>query len=239
MKDPIADASALLGEGPIPEPQAPRSTEDSVTDGQWWTLFEDPPATPPRRRGIRVIAAIVLACVACIAVAAVLVMVLPNDTGDDPEASPQRAQSSASSADTSSERRLLRSIPSGYPPDRCASTPSPNGVVSVACGASAAPDGPASATFTLVRDKRSLTAAFDDVVRSMTVVNCPGNIQSPGAWYATAAPQLSRGMLVCGFSKDIPIIAWTNEGKQLVSIVRDTKAGGTIDDLYRWWSVQS
>ena len=39
--------------------------------------------------------------------------------------------------------------------------------------------------------------AFGAVVGDMQVVNCPGNIQSPGAWRRNATPQLVSGTLVC------------------------------------------
>ena len=50
-----------------------------------------------------------------------------------------------------------------------------------------------------MRDKAALQTAFDGVTRGMAVVNCPGNIQSPGPWRRNATPQHVSGTLVCGF----------------------------------------
>jgi hypothetical protein len=56
----------------------------------------------------------------------------------------------------------------------------------------------------LFEDDAALDAAFGAVVGNTRVVNCPGNIQSPGAWRRNATPQQVTGTLVCGFRDDVP-----------------------------------
>ena len=52
------------------------------------------------------------------------------------------------------------------------------------------------------------------------VVNCPGNIQSPGAWRRNATPQQVSGTLVCGFRGGVPTLAWTDDAKLMLSLGR-------------------
>ena len=87
------------------------------------------------------------------------------------------------------------------------------------------PGGPLSATYTLVSDKAALDAAFDDIVRASTRVNCPGNIQSPGPWRRNATPQKTSGVLFCGIQEARPTVVWTDDDDLLVSTVQSGRRG--------------
>jgi hypothetical protein len=53
----------------------------------------------------------------------------------------------------------------------------------------------------MVRDDTALTAAFGGALRRLDIVNCPGNIQSPGPWHSNAAPQKRSSTLIGGFPR--------------------------------------
>jgi hypothetical protein len=71
------------------------------------------------------------------------------------------------------------------------------------------------------------------------VVNCPGNIQSPGPWRRNATPQQVSGTLVCGLQASRPTLAWTDDIVLLLGVVRADATGPTLDQLYAWWSTHS
>ncbi|MBB5167591.1 hypothetical protein [Mycobacterium sp. AZCC_0083] len=76
-------------------------------------------------------------------------------------------------------------------------------------------------------------------MQSLRIVNCPGNVQSPGPWHTNATPDRSTGTLVCGLRGGMPTVAWTRDDEQLVSVAEAAQHGSTLEDLYRWWSAQS
>ena len=80
---------------------------------------------------------------------------------------------------------------------------------------------------------------FDDVINTSSVVNCPGNIQSPGPWRRNATPQQVAGTLVCGFQQSKPTVAWTTDAEMLVSEVQSGPQGPNMVQLYTWWASHS
>ncbi|MBS4728066.1 serine/threonine protein kinase [Mycobacterium sp. SM1] len=139
-----------------------------------------------------------------------------------------------------SQARLFGLLPPGYPPDACKPIAPPKDALAVmSCGANADPGGPPSATYTLLRDLAALRVAFDGIVRSTTVVACPGGIQSPGPWHHNATPQETAGTLVCGFQQERPTLAWTNNAELLVSVIYAGPQEPTLDELYAWWTSHS
>jgi hypothetical protein len=142
------------------------------------------------------------------------------------------------SADPGVEDRLLHLLPPGYLPTECAPAVTRDATARIACGQSSNPGGPASATFTLVRDQAALRAAYSEIVRGLDIVSCPGSIQSPGPWHTNATPEQPSGTLVCGFKDDVATVAWTKDGDLLVSVISADRQGPTLDDLYQWWSAQ-
>jgi serine/threonine-protein kinase len=128
----------------------------------------------------------------------------------------------------------------GYPSSACTPADVPGTALArVDCSGNVDAGGPPSATYTLLGDKGALSAAFDAEVRDTRVVNCPGNIQSPGPWRRNATPQRINGTLVCGFSGDVPTLAWTDEDDLLLSSVDGATGGPNLDQLYVWWSSHS
>ena len=146
----------------------------------------------------------------------------------------------STSTDREAQARLLRLLPAGYPSGSCKPVAAAEGVLAeVNCARNIDPGGPLSATYTLVSDKAALDAAFDDIVRASTRVNCPGNIQSPGPWRRNATPQKTSGVLFCGIQEDRPTVVWTDVDDLLVSTVQSGPQGPTFDQLYAWWSSHS
>jgi hypothetical protein len=142
--------------------------------------------------------------------------------------------------DTEAQAKLLRLLPPGYPSSSCKQVDPPkDALAEVDCTQNADTDGPPSATYTLMRDKAALQAAFDVVVGGTDVVNCPANIQSPGPWRRNATPQQVSGTLVCGLQESRPTLAWTDDIVLLLGVVRADAEGPTLDQLYAWWSTHS
>lgn len=139
-----------------------------------------------------------------------------------------------------SQAKLFQLLPAGYPPDACKpSSPPNNALAKVFCGPNTDPDGPPSATYTLFPDKVSVRAAFDRLSTTSAPVDCPGRIQSPGPWHRNATPDQISGMLLCGSQQNNPVVMWSNEEAQLLSVVQTDAEGPTLDQLYMWWSTHS
>ncbi len=107
------------------------------------------------------------------------------------------------------------------------------------CGINSDPGGPTAAIFTLAVDKPALDAGLAGAIRPDSVVICPGNIQSPGPWRRNATPEQVSGTLVCGVQRDIPTVAWSDDQRLLLAVVRSDPPGPALDQLYAWWSSHS
>jgi hypothetical protein len=94
-------------------------------------------------------------------------------------------------------------------------------------------------TAPLTVDPRTTPVKSDGVTRGTAVVNCPGNIQSPGPWRRNATPRQVSGTLVCGLQQSRPTVAWTDDIVLLLGVVRADDKGPTLDQLYAWWSSHS
>lgn len=138
------------------------------------------------------------------------------------------------------ETRLMGMLPKGYGKDACETVVPPNGALAqLSCKENADPGGPLAATYTLAKDDESLKAVFDDVVSTSSVVDCPGNIQSPGPWRRNASPDQVAGTLVCGFQQSKPTVAWTTDADLMVSEVQSGPQGPNMVQLYTWWASHS
>lgn len=197
-------------------------------------LTVDPRVVAPNAKQFRV--GPVLAGVAAVAVVGLVAWLLwPSSGGSD--AAPSTAPTTANSE---AQRKLSDILPLGYPTSACTPADVPQSAVAkVNCTRNADAGGPPSAAYTLLRDKASLSSAFDAQVRDTRVVNCPGNIQSPGPWRRNATPQQVSGTLVCGFSGDVPALAWTDDAHLLLGSVDGAVSGPNLDQLYVWWSSHS
>jgi hypothetical protein len=226
-----------------PAPWSGGTSGYSTSTGDWWTLFTE--AQRPRRNRRRSLdfgrGAVVVITAAAIAVTAAVTWLLPetnvfDQRNDGPSAPPGSHVASSDGAFS----QLSQLLPSGYTRANCtAATVPENALAKAVCGQNSDSGGPASATFTMVRDDTALTAAFGEAVRHLDIVNCPGEIQSPGPWHSNAAPQKSSGTVVCGFQGGVPTTAWTTDGARLFSAVQGSRTGSTLDGLFRWWSSQS
>ena len=142
--------------------------------------------------------------------------------------------------DADAQAKLLRSLPPGYPPDSCAQVDPPTGASArVDCTHNADADGPPSATYTLVRDKAALQAAFDGVVRGSLGRDMPREHTVTGTVAAqchTATGQWHPGVRL---QQNRPTLAWTDDVALLLGVVRADDKGPTLDRLYAWWSSHS
>lgn len=161
----------------------------------------------------------------------------PQQARPEPPLTSSPAPPPTSSAD---DLRLSRQLPRGYPAGACETAPAPEGVLSrVNCVRNVDPDGPASATFSLVGDPAKLDKLFQDTIGATVRVDCPGNIQSPGPWRRNATPDRISGQLYCGLLNGQPTVVWTDAEKMTVSAVRAGPDGPTFPQLYAWWSSHS
>ena len=216
----------------------PGSTSgSSAPAGEWWNRFAE--ANQPRRSRLPLITAAIVA----LAVIGTVVVVhwlttQPADSNSTVNRSSAPTTQLGQSEDPGVEDRLLHLLPPGYVPAECAPVVTADAMARIACGQSPNPGGPALATFTLVRDHAALRAAYNEIVRRLDIVSCPGGIQSPGPWHTNATPAQPSGTLVCGFKDDVATVAWTKDGDLLVSVISADRQGPTLDDLYQWWSAQ-
>jgi hypothetical protein len=166
----------------------------------------------------------------------------PNTASTNPitTTAPASPSPDAEPADPVARGRLLSLLPPGYAADACKPAALPRGALAkLSCEKNSDPGGPLSSTYTLVRDKAALGGTFDASVGASKVVNCPGNIQSPGPWRRNATPQQTSGTLVCAFQQGVPSVAWTTDADLLVSSVQGDPGGPNLDELYAWWSTHS
>lgn len=148
---------------------------------QWEPRYDAPMSVNPRpvQRDRRPVVMSV-AAVAGIVVLGIVVWVFwpSSDSGDDSDAATTSTTQSESPPEA--EARLLGMLPPGYPEGSCEAVVPVNGALAqVSCDKNADPGGPLAATYTLAGDDESLKVLFDEVLSATSVVNCPGNIQSP------------------------------------------------------------
>ncbi|TDL05011.1 hypothetical protein EUA04_20865 [Mycolicibacterium obuense] len=154
----------------------PRRSSTSA-DGR----FDAPLSVTPRpvRRDNRPVVLIAVATVAVVALGAIAWMFWPSSDGSD-TAGGDDAPTSTRESSEQAQARLLQMLPPGYAPDSCETVvPAQGALAQVSCGANTDPGGPLTATYTLAADKAAAKDLFDNVVSTSSVVDCPGNIQSP------------------------------------------------------------
>jgi hypothetical protein len=191
------------------------------------------PVRRPERKPIVLLGVVSLLIVVVVG-ALVFWLVRPSTDGDS---APPSVTPTTPSPDTD---RLLRLVPAGYPSDACKPVGAPkDALAQVSCDKNSDTGGPLSATYTLVENKAALDAAFNSIVQASTMVNCPGNIQSPGPWRRNATPEKTSGVLFCGLQDGRPTVAWTDDARFVVSDVQSGPGGPTFDELYAWWSSHS
>jgi serine/threonine-protein kinase len=202
-------------------------------------LTVDPRAVTARPKSFPV--APVAAAAAAAVIMAVLAAWLMWPSSDRSGSSIATAPSStAPPVNSQAQQRLRGALPPGYSSDACTPADVPQAAVAkFSCTRNSDAGGPPASTFTLFTDETALDSAFGAVVGNTQVVNCPGNIQSPGAWRRNATPQQVSGTLVCGFRAGIPTLTWTDGDKLLLASVDGAEDGPNLDQLYVWWSSHS
>jgi hypothetical protein len=192
-------------------------------------LAVDPRTTTVKRQGNQ--STVVAAAVSGVALVGILGWVLwPSAT----------SASSTATVDAEAQNRLTALLPAGYSEDACTPAEGPKGAVAmVNCTKNTDAGGPPSATYALMKDEAALSAAVDAALADADVVDCPGNIQSPGPWRRNATPQKVAGTLVCGMPHGQPQVVWTNDAQLVLNVVRAGPEGPTLDQMYAWWSDHS
>jgi serine/threonine-protein kinase len=139
-----------------------------------------------------------------------------------------------------SQARLASLLPAGYPPGTCNPvTPPKTALAKTSCDKNSDPYGPPSGTFLLFPDAAAQHDAFNRIVQSTNIIECPGRIQSPGPWHRNVAPEKNSGTLLCGSQHGNATVAWTNDSELRVSIVQAESQGPTLEQLYAWWTMHS
>ncbi|WP_396918272.1 hypothetical protein [Mycolicibacterium sp.] len=183
-----------------------------------------------------------LAAIALIVVIALVVWLVPSDRGAESASGSTSSEASPAVPDPAvkeAQARLSELIPAGYPAGSCKPTPAPSfAVAAMTCEKNSDPGGPVTATYTLTRSRQDLSAAFNEIVKKSVTVECPGRIQSPGPWRRNATPQQVSGTLFCGMQGQ-PVVAWTDDARLLLSVVRADARQPTLPQLYSWWSSHS
>ncbi|BBY96373.1 hypothetical protein MGALJ_60420 (plasmid) [Mycobacterium gallinarum] len=238
-----ADSSASQGEQArhaITAPSNPLSARPAEIGRSY---YEQIRVTPVPRRVPRVQRPIVIlwAVFAVVATTAAILwatLLWPASEPDRPSAA--TSTTPATSSPPSVPAALARLLPPGYPRGACTPLPAASDVTAaVTCGPNTDSGGPTSSTYTLSREPAALRAAFNDTVNRSAAVICPPNIQSPGPWRRNDSPTVVRGTLFCGLQAGNPLVAWTNDEKLLLGVVRADAPGTTLEALYAWWSTHS
>ncbi len=241
----LTEQIATTGASPVPAPAESRAPTGGTPPVN---LFTEPLTVDPRAvaNGPKQFPAgpVVTAVVAAVAIAGIAIWLLWPTSAPSGSPGPGAAPATTS-ASTSSEaqQRLRTALPPGYPAGACPAVDASQGALAkVSCARNTDVGGPPAATYTLLKDKAALDSAFAATVGAARVVNCPGNIQSPGAWRRNATPDQVSGTLFCGYQGDVPTLAWTDDAKlTLGSIIgsADPSTGPDLDQLYVWWSSHS
>jgi hypothetical protein len=209
----------------------------------WAARFDAPLTVNPRQvqDNRRPIVFFSIVAVVVIAVVGGLIYWLMHPSGDSSDApSANDAVPSTSAVAEADTQALMRLLPAGYPAGSCKPAAAAKGVLAqVNCDTNSDQGGPTTATYTLVKDKSALDAAFNEAIAASVRVNCPGNIQSPGPWRRNATPDKTSGTLFCGLAGDRPTVAWTDDARLVLSAVHAGPQAPTLDELYAWWSSHS
>jgi hypothetical protein len=236
--DPDVDTGPVHIVTPADEGYYPPPAEDTFAGRFTAPLTVDPRTVPVRPERARLVP-IVAGVAGVLAVGLAVWLFWPSSDPGESMNTPSTPTTTEKPVDTEAQAKLLRFLPPGYPSNSCKQVDPPkDALAEVDCTQNADTDGPPSATYTLMRDKAALQAAFDVVVHGTDVVNCPGNIQSPGPWRRNATPHQVSGTLVCGLQQSRPTLAWTDDIVLLLGVVRADK-GPAFDQLYAWWSTHS
>ena len=242
----IDDASGSL-------PPAAADTDDDTI------AAADRPPAPPRRASASALReaktskkpVLIAAAAAGVLAATIAAIWLTSsgDSADSPAASPSQTSTAATTPTTvqastvapiEKPEAVLRLVPPGYKPGACTADGGvPVGALAaVSCTRNADAGGPESGRYTLFSNKASLQAGFDQVVAESTQQICPGRIMSPGPWRHNATPEITAGTLFCGARQGHPVIAWTDDAKQLLAVVNSTGQPG-LEEMFTWWSSHS
>lgn len=161
-----------------------------------------------------------------------------SDPGQEPAA--DTATTTEADSSQEAESRLLALVPKGYAEGACeVVVPTKDALAQVSCSKNDDPGGPLTATYTLMKDAESLKESFDGLISSSSVVNCPGNIQSPGPWRRNATADQIAGTLVCGFQQSKPTVAWTTDADLLMNEIQSGPQGPNMVQIYSWWASHS
>ena len=210
------------------------------TSGDEEPRYSAPLSVNPRpvHRDRRPIVLVAAATAAVVGLGALAWAFWPASDGEDDSSAPTTTTETESRDEA--QTRLLDMVPPGYAEGACEGVvPAKGALAQVSCGRNDDPGGPLTATYTLVEDDEALLDLFDGVVGASTVVNCPGNIQSPGPWRRNATPDQTAGTLVCGFQQSRPTVAWTTDADLMVSQVQSGPQGPNMVQLYTWWASHS
>lgn len=210
--------------------------------------FDAPLSVNPRplHKDRRPVLLVAVATVAVLALGVLAWLFWPSpDSEDTPTGSiasgtPRGSEVPETEASDAAAERLRGILPRGYPPGACEEVAPRDGAsAAIRCQKNEDPGGPLSATYTLATDEDALEVMFAEVLDALAVVDCPGNIQSPGPWRRNATPQQVAGTLVCGFDENTSTVAWTTDSQLLLSEIQSGPQGPNMVQLYAWWSSHS
>jgi serine/threonine protein kinase len=241
---PVQPPQPPSGPFPVPAADARAAPRLAPTDSVWLNQFD---AFRLRReaaqkRRLRLILG-AAAVVVLLTLAGVAVRVLhPSQVSTTAHNTTKPTSSTTTTAAPAAkvQAQLLGLLPDGYPSGACNQITPPKGALAaVSCAPNTDPDGPPSANYTLFADAAKLVSAFNHIVATGHVMECPGRIQSPGPWHHNATPDKNSGLLLCSIQQGRPTVTWTNDTELLLSVVSTDVEGPSIDQLYTWWMSHS
>jgi hypothetical protein len=130
---------------------------------------------------------------------------------------------------------LAGSLSKGYTLSNCsASDQPPSGVLAVInCPQNPDASGPAQATYLLFGNGDDMKGSWKTSTKDLTMANC-GDTQSPTVWSQQQGS--TAGQVACGTYQGVAEIIWSNNSKNVVSMIRG--AGADVPALYQWWRIK-
>lgn len=231
------------GFAPVP-PADPRAVSPlAPTNSAWLNQFDafSLRREAARKRRLRVVLGAAAAVVLIVLAGVIIGLVRPSQVTTASHGPAKTTPSTTPAAPAVNvQARLMGLLPGGYPAGSCNEATPPKGALAeVSCGLNRDSDGPPAATYTLFSDVAKLDSAFNKIVASSSIMQCPGRIQSPGPWHHNVTPDKSSGMLLCATRQGQPMVTWSNDAALLLSVAKTDPEGPSIQQLYAWWMSHS
>ena len=128
---------------------------------------------------------------------------------------------------------LAGSLSRGYGLNNCTPQAITGGQLArLTCGQSPDPNGPVQAKYILFSNPDDLAGSFKASIKDDVLTACGDAGQSPTSWHQGSSTT-NTGSLACGTYQNGAEIIWTNDAKNILSLIRASNTD--VGTLYQWW----